>query len=112
MPATCFDCGATGHVVADCPNQAVITGNGKPLWCGICAERTRHINLGNKAARCTVCHPLRQKQLKQHRKCPRCHVTVYEWDNGECGNHAGPETADRRPQRETIQHIVETENAR
>jgi hypothetical protein len=112
MPANCFDCGGTGHVVADCPNRAAIASNGKPLWCGICDERTRQIDLGGKAARCTVCHPLRHKQLRQHRKCPSCHMTVYEWDNGQCGSHRGPTATDRRPERETIQHIIGTENAR
>jgi hypothetical protein len=105
----CYGCGKNGHFEADCPYKD-IDATGKPLWCGICNEQTRLIDLGDKAARCTVCHPLRHKQLRQHRKCPQCHATIYESDVMPCGNHAGPETTDRRPERETIKQIMETEN--
>ena len=107
MPATCWDCGETGHVVADCPNAAFTgTPDGKPPWCGICDERTRLLDGGTPVTRCQTCHPDGRKQLKQNRKCPRCHVTVYEWDNGDCGSHSGPHVPDKRPPRETIDAIV------
>jgi len=108
----CHGCGYEGHFESECPN-AGIDASGKPPWCGICDERTRLIQTGKGPARCQECHPNRHKQLPQHRKCPRCHVTVYEWDNAECDGHAGPETPDRRPGRETIERLVgaEKENA-
>lgn len=107
MPATCWDCGETGHVVADCPN-AVFTGtpDGKPPWCGICDERTRLIG-HDTVSRCQQCHPHRRQQLRQHRKCPRCHMTIYEWDTAaDCTGHAAPHAPDRRPEREHIRQIT------
>lgn len=105
MPAKCWDCGETGHVVADCPNRAIAGGDGRPPWCGICDERTRLMGT-DVAHRCPVCHPESRRQLRQHRKCPSCHVTVYEWDNAPCGSHASPAAKDRRPAREHIDAIV------
>ena len=103
---TCHGCGATGHFESECPN-AGIDAMGKPPWCGICDERTRHVSLGESlVGRCTACHPLRGKQLRQHRKCPSCHMTVYEHDNSPCGQHSGPTATDRRLDREHIEHIV------
>ena len=101
----CYGCGAAGHFESECRNAAIDTA-GKPPGCGICDERTRQVNLGDTAGRCTVCHPLARKQLKQHRKCPRCHATVHEWDNGDCGSHSGPTAPDRRPERKHIEQIV------
>lgn len=106
MPAKCWDCGETGHVVADCPNQAIAASDGRPPWCGFCDERTRQVDHGRSASRCQECHPQRRQQLRQHRRCPRCHVAVYEWDNGECGSHSGPGMPDKRPGREHIDAIV------
>lgn len=102
----CFDCGEDGHIAPNCPNGEAAGINGKPPWCGICDERTRLIDGGNAMTRCQVCHPLRHRQLRQFRKCPHCHMTVYQWDVEECGNHASPVAADRRPERERIEAIV------
>ncbi len=112
MPAKCWDCGETGHVVADCPNRAAAGTDGRPPWCGICDEHTRLMGI-DEMHRCPVCHPLGRKQLRQHRKCPQCHVTVYEWDTAPCGRHASPAvTKDTRPTREHIDAIVTAERDR
>ena len=104
----CFDCGTIGHIASECPNTG-IDASGKPPWCGICDERTRLLDLGDSMARCQTCHPLRRQQLKQHRKCPTCHVTIYETDHAPCGSHSGPTAPDRRPDREHIEQIVGTQ---
>jgi len=104
---TCHGCGSKGHFERDCPNTG-IDSDGKPPWCGICDERTRLLDLGGSMAHCQTCNPQRHKHLKQHRKCPSCHVTVYEWDHAPCGQHAGPDVPDKRPDREHIQQIVST----
>lgn len=101
----CFGCKQEGHIERNCPNKG-IDASGKPPWCGFCDERTRHIDHGNTVSRCQECHPARRQQLRQHRKCPSCHVTVYEWDNSPCGSHAGPSSPDKRPDREHIDAIV------
>ena len=46
--------------------------------------------MGDSVARCPRCHPLRFAQLRQSRKCPSCHQTVFEWDHAECDAHARP----------------------
>jgi Zinc knuckle len=106
----CFDCGDDGHIAANCPNVTVDVG-GKPRWCGFCDERTRLIDRGDVAARCQECHPLRHRQLKQHRKCPFCHMTVYEWDHSPCGEHSSPVAADRRPEKEHIDAVIAANSA-
>jgi hypothetical protein len=105
---TCHGCGDKGHFESECPNKG-IDATGKPPWCGFCDERTRTIDHGESASRCQICHPQRHKQLRQHRKCPSCHMTVYEWDNAPCGSHSGPTAPDRRPERETIERVIRTE---
>ena len=101
----CFDCGQDGHIAPNCPNGE-IDKSGKPPWCGFCDETTRLVDAGDLVAHCQECHPLRNRQLKQHRKCPHCHMTVYQWDNEECGSHASPVAKDRRPERERIDAII------
>lgn len=106
MPAKCWDCGETGHVVADCPNQAVAASDGKPPWCGICDERTRLIGF-DIVSRCQQCHPMARKQLRQFRRCPHCRALVYEWDTAiDCSGHTMPHAADRRPDRQHIREIT------
>lgn len=101
----CFGCRGEGHIEANCPNA--VFDDGQPPWCGFCDEKTRLIDHGDSVSRCQQCHPNRRKQLRQCRKCPYCHVTVYEWDNAECGRHAGPAAPDRRPPREAIRNVLE-----
>jgi hypothetical protein len=33
-------------------------------------------------------------------------MTVYQWDNEECGNHSSPVATDRRPDKERIAAII------
>ena len=105
----CFDCGDLGHIASECPNTGIDRGDGKPPWCGFCDERTRLVDLGDSMARCQACHPQRHAQLRQHRKCPSCHMTVSEWDHSPCGQHSGPAAPDRRPEREHINAIIGAE---
>jgi hypothetical protein len=105
----CYGCGDQGHIEPHCPNA--VFDDGKPSWCGFCDEKTRLIDHGHSASRCQQCHPNRNKQLRQRRKCPHCHVTVYDWDNEPCGRHAGPTVPDKRPDRETINGLLEQARA-
>ena len=105
--STCFGCGSKGHFEAECPNTG-IDDSSKPPWCGFCDEIERTIDHGESVSRCQECHPLRRQQLKQRRKCPRCHVTVYAWDHAPCGQHTGPDVPDRRPEREHIDAVIAT----
>ena len=103
--SNCHKCGTKGHFASECMNEG-IDASGKPPWCGICDEMTRLLDGSIPVVRCQVCHPLARQQLKQFRKCPRCHVTVYEYDHAPCGQHAGPEIPERRPDRKRIEQIV------
>lgn len=98
----CYYCGDDDHAGKQCPKlqahqqRATITPaprvpRGDPVtWCSYCDEATRLLDMGHSVSRCPQCHPLRHQQLRQSRKCPSCHATVYEWDHGPCGAHAGP----------------------
>ena len=86
MAFNCWECGATGHVGAECPNIEQI-GDGRPMWCGTCDERSRHwYDDQGRAHRCQ-CHPLSHLPLKQNRRCPSCKATVYIWDLAPCDQH-------------------------
>jgi len=108
----CHTCGIKGHLAAECPTAAYLGDDKRSPWCGFCDEITRLIDAGDIVARCQVCHPLRHQQLRQHRKCPHCKATVYEYDHNPCGSHAGPHIPDKRPDREHVHAIIEMENAR
>jgi hypothetical protein len=101
----CFDCSGEGHIAADCPNKE-IDSTGRPPWCGVCDERTRLIDSGTGPARCQQCHPNRRKLRHPLRRCPFCHMTIYDWDNSECGSHSSPVAAERRPDRAHVEAIV------
>lgn len=101
----CFGCGYEGHIERDCPNTAF--GNGGPPWCGICDKRTHLVEVaGGQLKRCPDCHPLRQRHLPQHQRCPSCRMVVYAWDSAPCGQHASPAAPDRKPDREHIREIT------
>jgi hypothetical protein len=83
----CFECGDAGHIAMDCPNREQL-GDGRPMWCGICDEQSRHIWLtADQVQRCR-CHPLSHMPLKQHRRCNGCKAVAYLWDTSPCGQHA------------------------
>ena len=104
----CYSCHAEGHIEANCPN-AVFDASGRPSWCGVCDERTRLIDSGTGPARCQQCHPNRHKLRSPLRRCPSCHMTVYDWDHAPCGEHASPAALDRRPDRDAIRQAVAAE---
>jgi hypothetical protein len=92
MPLTCFECGVVGHGAWDCPNKAGLAEDSyqsaRPRWCGLCDQRSRHLDLPDgRVKRCT-CHPESHLQLKHHKKCSYCHKTVVEWDTSvDCEHH-------------------------
>lgn len=68
MAPTCFECGTSGHIAADCPNAEA--SDNRPPWCGICDRRTRLVTVDRELGtvrRCPSCHPLRLKPLAQHK---------------------------------------------
>ena len=88
----CYECGDDRHVKSDCPNKAWVASDaaadGRPRWCGLCDERSRHVELADGRVKRCQCHPSSHEQLRQHRKCPRCHSTVVEWDTSpDCARH-------------------------
>lgn len=101
----CFDCGQDGHIAPNCPNTG-IDATGRPPWCGVCDERTRLIDGGSGPARCQQCHPNRRKLRHPLRRCPFCHMTIYDWDNSDCGSHSSPVAAEKRPEKEHIDAII------
>ncbi len=83
---TCYECGAANHIARECPNVEQL-GDGKPMWCGTCDERSRHwYDADGRAHRCQ-CHALSHQLLKQHRRCPSCKQITYVWDLAPCDQH-------------------------
>ena len=108
MPVVCFKCQETGHIADYCPYEEELTDN-KPAWCGICDRRTRLVTVDREngtCKRCPDCHPSPRKPLAQHRRCPQCKMTIYQWDNETCGSHLSPVAPDRRRNREHIDEII------
>ena len=89
----CYECGMPGHVKAQCPNKQYLAppdlaGDTRPMWCGSCDERSRHVELADGRVKRCQCHPESHKMLAQHRRCPACHVLVVSWDAAPCGQHS------------------------
>ena len=97
MAFTCFTCQQPGHLAKDCPNTAYLAGDmagdSRPMWCGTCDERSRHLELADGRVRRCQCHPESHKMLAQHRRCPSCKVLVVSWDTAPCGQHSLAATA-------------------
>lgn len=109
MAPTCFECGTSGHIAADCPNAEA--SDKRPPHCGICDPRTRQVTVDlerGTVRRCPDCSPSRHKLLAQHKRCTGCKMVVYTWDSKPCGNHDSPVAPDRRM---TIEQIREIERA-
>ena len=109
---SCFGCGGKGHIERECPNARLAAAGpmDKPMWCGRCDRRTRHIESAGIIARCQECHPLAHMHLAQFIRCPGCRMLIYAYDTNECGKHHAPmQPSDRRPEREEIDAIVARE---
>jgi len=92
MALRCFECGDDGHYGRDCPSKSWVASDpaadGQPRWCGYCDERSRHVEQTDGRVRRCQCHPESHMQLRHHRKCPNCHVTVVTWDTSiDCAHH-------------------------
>lgn len=98
MAWTCFTCQQEGHLARDCPNSAYLAqpdlaGDSRPMWCGTCDERSRHIPLADGRVKRCQCHPESHKMLGQHRRCPACRELVVNWDVAPCGQHSAAATS-------------------
>jgi len=99
MAFTCFKCGQSGHVAANCawqaeleqapPGQPDKSRADWPRWCGspCCDPMTRQVDHGDYVTRCLECHPRSHLLLTQHRRCDGCRSTIVKWDTLECGKH-------------------------
>lgn len=85
MALTCFRCGSPGHIAQNCAWEEEIE-DPRPMWCGVCDPRTRHVDLGDKVKRCE-CHPESHKLPGHMRRCPLCKVVTVVWDTAGCGRH-------------------------
>ena len=128
MAAICYECGDTGHIAPNCPNKAWTvsdsSGDGRPAWCGMCDQRSRHVDLPDGRVKRCQCHPESHLQLKRHRKCPICHRTIVEWDSAnDCDLHilagaqrpyvgAGPDQPKASLQSEAARQVAEARAAR
>lgn len=111
MPATCFTCGTSGHIAADCPNNEEL--DNRPAWCGICDRRTRLVTVNIETGtvkKCPDCHPAPRKPLPQHKRCGACKMTVHSWDTSPCGQHSSPVATDKRLSIGQI-HAIERSNS-
>ena len=90
MSLTCWTCQLPGHTARECPNASNldIGGDGRPMWCGSCDERSRHIELVDGRVKRCQCHPESHKKPPQHRACPGCGELVVSWDVAPCGQHS------------------------
>ena len=111
---SCFGCGGKGHMERECPNRQFAVGPAdKPMWCGQCDRRTRHVESAGVIARCQECHPLAHMHLAQFIRCPGCRMLVYADDTNVCGQHSVPvQPFDGRPEREEIKSIIAGETKR
>jgi hypothetical protein len=120
LPPTCFECGDTGHVKADCPNLAYVDGTASG-WCGTCDERTRHVELADSRVKRCSCHPAHRHALAQHRRCPSCHLTIVTWDSAQdCVHHilggiprqyAGPAVREITPDEDALRALAAAQAA-
>lgn len=83
--AGCYKCGHHGHIAVNCTWEEELT-DPRPVWCGTCDPRTRHVDLGDRVRRCE-CHPESHKLPGHMRRCPTCKVITVVWDQAECGRH-------------------------
>jgi hypothetical protein len=84
----CTVCGDTGHYAAACPVADDVLDT-RPPWCQQCDQRTRLVALDGRDAlkKCPNCHPSAQKPVGQHRRCPICRRSIYQWDTSDCESH-------------------------